>query len=80
VGEQSLPGGLVTTVVRARNTVWRAQPEDPGFVHALVEWFERRGWDGAPRYLGADELGREVLSYVDGHVPLGTGAARVGHL
>lgn len=31
-------------------------------------WFERRGWDGAPSYLGTDELGREVLSFINGHV------------
>lgn len=66
--EQPLPGGFVTTVVRAGNTVRRAQPEDPQFVHALLRWFERHGWDGAPRFLGADERGREVLSFIDGHV------------
>ena len=68
MGEQSLPGGYVTTVLRAGNTVRRAQPEDPGLVHALLRWFERQGWDGAPRFLGTDERGREVLSFVDGHV------------
>jgi len=68
VGEQSLPGGFVTTVVRDGNTVRRAQPENPGYVHAVLGWFERQGWDGAPRFLGTDELGREVLSFIDGHV------------
>ena len=58
----------MTTVVRAGNTVRRAPPADSGFVHAVLEWFERHGWDGAPRYLGIDELGREVLSFIDGHV------------
>ena len=67
-GEQSLPGGFVTNVVRAGNTVRRTQPEDPGYVHAVLGWFERQGWDGAPRFLGVDELGREVLSFLDGHV------------
>jgi Phosphotransferase enzyme family len=37
-------------------------------VHALLEWFERRGWGGAPRFLDTDERGREVLSFIDGHV------------
>jgi hypothetical protein len=37
-------------------------------VHALLGWFERRGWSGAPRFLGTDERGREVLSFIDGHV------------
>jgi hypothetical protein len=68
VAEQSLPGGFVTTVVRAGNTVRRAQPEDPAYVHAVLGWLERQGWDGAPRFLGTDELGREVLSFIDGHV------------
>jgi aminoglycoside phosphotransferase (APT) family kinase protein len=68
VREQPLPGGFVTTVMRAGNTVRRAQPEDPRFVHALLRWFEQHGWDGAPRFLGADERGREVLSFIDGHV------------
>jgi Phosphotransferase enzyme family len=67
VGEQRLPGGFVTPVVRAGNTVRRRPPEDPEFTHALLGWFERRGWGGAPRFLGRDELGREVLSFVDGH-------------
>jgi transcriptional regulator with XRE-family HTH domain len=33
-----------------------------------VMQFEGCGWDGAPSYLGTDEHGREVLSYLDGHV------------
>jgi hypothetical protein len=68
VGEQSLAGGFVTAVVRAGDTVRRAQPEDAGYVHAVLGWFEREGWDGAPRFLGTDELDREVLSFIDGHV------------
>ena len=58
----------MTTVVRAGNTVRRAPPEDPEFVRALLGLFERRGWAGAPRFLGTDERGREVLSFIDGHV------------
>ena len=68
MGEQPLPGGFVTSVVRAGNTVRRAPPEDPEFVHDLLGLFERRGWAGAPRFLGTDERGREVLSFIDGHV------------
>jgi hypothetical protein len=68
VREQPLPGGFVTTVVRAGNTVRRAPPEDPEFVRAVLELFERRGWAGAPRFLGTDERGREVLSFIHGHV------------
>ena len=55
MGEEPLPGGSVTAVVRAGDTVRRAQPADPAFVQALLEEFERRGWVGAPRFLGVDE-------------------------
>jgi aminoglycoside phosphotransferase (APT) family kinase protein len=32
----------------------------------LLRWYERVGFDGAPRYLGIDEQGREILSFVEG--------------
>jgi hypothetical protein len=38
-------------------------------VHALLGALEEAGFDGAPRFVGIDERGREVLSYVDGDVP-----------
>jgi aminoglycoside phosphotransferase (APT) family kinase protein len=63
-----LPGGSVTTVVRVADTVRRAPPANAEFVHAVLGWFEQRGWEGAPRFLGTDELGREVLSFIEGHV------------
>lgn len=52
MGEESLPGGFMTTVVRAGNTVRRAQPEDPEYVHAVLGWFERKGWDGGAEVPG----------------------------
>jgi hypothetical protein len=67
-GEEPLPGGLVTGAVRAGSTIRRAAPADPGFVRALLGLFEQRGWDEAARFLGTDGRGREVLSYIDGHV------------
>jgi hypothetical protein len=62
-----LRGGSVNTVVRAGDTVRRR----PGgrFVHELLGFFERSGWGGAPRFLGLDEQGREILSFVEGYVP-----------
>lgn len=66
--ELPLPGGFVTAVVRAGDTVRRAQPRDAEFVHALLGMFERHGWGGAPRFLGIDEQGREMLSFLDGYV------------
>lgn len=38
-------------------------------VHALLRHFERVGFDGAPRALGIDDEGHEILSHVEGDVP-----------
>ncbi|MFD5543372.1 phosphotransferase [Streptomyces sp. NPDC127079] len=66
--ESSLPGGFVNTVVRVGDTVRRPAPARATFVSDLLELLESRGWSGAPRYLGVDDEGREVLSYLSGHV------------
>jgi Ser/Thr protein kinase RdoA (MazF antagonist) len=38
-------------------------------VHALLRHLEAVGFDGAPRFLGLDERGREILSFVEGETP-----------
>jgi len=38
-------------------------------VRALLRHLEAAGFDGAPRYLGADESAREIYSYIPGVVP-----------
>jgi hypothetical protein len=37
-------------------------------VHALLHHLERVGFGGAPRVIGFDEQGREVLTFLDGVV------------
>ena len=65
-GEEPLPGGNLTTVVRLGDTVRRpAGPWTPA-VHALLAHLERKGFDAAPHALGFDEQGREVLTYLEG--------------
>jgi hypothetical protein len=64
VSEVPLVGGDVNVVVRVGDTV-RRPPEPPGVV-ALLQWYEHVGFDGAPRYLGIDEQGREMLTFVEG--------------
>jgi hypothetical protein len=64
VSEIPLAGGDVNPVVRVGDTVRR--PAGPQAVRALLEWYEHVGFDGAPRFLGFDEQGREVLSFVEG--------------
>ena len=71
--EEHLPGGFVTTVVRVGDTVRRPPSANAAFVHDLLRFLEGRGWAGAPRFLGVDEQGREVLSHLEGHVPWAPG-------
>jgi hypothetical protein len=67
--EIPLSGGNATTgVVRVGDTVRRpAGPWTPA-VHALLDHLRAVGFRGAPRALGIDERGREVLSYLPGPV------------
>jgi hypothetical protein len=61
-----LGGGHLTTVVRVGDTVRRPTGPWTAAVHALLEHLERAGYPGAPRVLGVDELGREILSFIPG--------------
>jgi hypothetical protein len=55
--------GLVTRVGDTVRRPWR--PSTPA-IQALLAHLERVGFDGAPRHLGIDERGREVLTYIPG--------------
>ncbi|TDD53459.1 aminoglycoside phosphotransferase family protein [Kribbella antibiotica] len=59
------PGRITPGVVRIGNTVRR--PASPG-TSELLHLLEARGFAGAPRYLGLDEEGRDILSYLEGEV------------
>ncbi len=50
------------------DTVRRPTGPHTPFVHRLLRHFETAGFAGAPRVLGIDDEGREVLSHVEGHV------------
>ncbi|NRQ40829.1 phosphotransferase [Nonomuraea sp. NN258] len=65
--EIPLQGGDVTDgVVRVGDTVRRpVKPATPA-VHALLRHLEAAGFSGAPRVVGVDGLGREILTYVPG--------------
>ena len=69
--ELKLLGGLAPGIVRVGDTVRRPLHRNSEFVHALLRHFEAVGFDGAPRLLGIDEQGREILSYIDGRVFVG---------
>jgi phosphotransferase family enzyme len=68
--EIALPKGDVTEgVVRIGDTVRRPRQEQSEFVAAYLGHLEAVGFRGAPRFLGVDSRGRDVLDYVPGDVP-----------
>jgi hypothetical protein len=67
--EVPLLGGDVTEgVVRVGNTVRRPVQANSPLVHALLLHLESVGFEGAPRFLGIDKNGREVLTFIAGEV------------
>jgi Phosphotransferase enzyme family len=63
-------GGRVTPgVVLVEETVRRPLGARSTFVHALLAHLEETGFEAAPRLVGLDERGREILSYIPGTVP-----------
>ena len=67
--EETLTGGFISVVAKVGDTVRRPTGPWTPAVHALLRHLEAAGFDGAPRALGVDERGREVLSYIPGEVP-----------
>jgi hypothetical protein len=64
-GEPSVAGSALIDGQVHRHT----GPWTPA-VHALLAHLEARGFDGAPRVVGFDEKGREVLTWVEGEAPV----------
>lgn len=64
--EQPLPGGRTGGAVRVADVVHRpASPWTPA-VHTVLRHLADVGFEGAPRVLGHDERGREMLTYLAG--------------
>ena len=77
--EIELEGGRVTEgVVRVGDTVRRRTGPWTPTVHAYLRHLESRGFGGAPRVLGLDERGREILTHLEGEVPSSSSWTR-GH-
>ncbi|NYJ08381.1 phosphotransferase [Petropleomorpha daqingensis] len=66
--EVLLPGGVANRgrVVRIGDTVRRPLRATSPATHALLRHLAAVGFDGAPRLLGIDDQGREVLGYIPG--------------
>lgn len=71
---QLLIGGRTTQgVVRIGNTVRRPILGNASFRHDCLLHLERVGFGHAPRFLGIDEAGREIMSFIPGTVPTDLG-------
>nr|WP_281387047.1 alpha/beta fold hydrolase [Jiangella mangrovi] len=69
VVEVPLLGGDVSEgVVRVGATVRRHPVEGAAAVHAYLRHLERAGFEHAPRFLGLDDRGREILTFLDGEM------------
>jgi Ser/Thr protein kinase RdoA (MazF antagonist) len=67
---EALGGGRLTAgVVRIGATVRRPASSASAFTAALLTHLAAAGFDGAPRYLGRDEAGRDILTFLPGEVP-----------
>jgi hypothetical protein len=66
--EVALPGGFTNAgyVTRLGDTVRRPSRGTTPATKALLEHLEHVGFDGAPRFRGIDDRGREVLSFIPG--------------
>lgn len=73
--EELLAGGSENQVIKIGDTVQR-QPKAGPMLHAYLQYLEKAGMAGVPRFLGLDESGREILTYLPGKtqengIPLG---------
>jgi hypothetical protein len=69
MAEIALGGGNVSGgVVRIGDTVRRPAGPWTAAMHALLDHLHAAGFHGAPRPLGLDELGREVLTFIPGTI------------
>ena len=67
--EFSLMGGRTAMeVVRIGGTVRRPIRPRSEFIHSLLKLLEEKGFNASPRFLGIDEKGREILSFIEGTV------------
>ena len=61
-----LGGQLTPGIVRVGNTVRRPPKNNAAFAHDLLLFLEDQDFPFAPRFLGMDSRGREILSYLEG--------------
>ena len=68
--------GAMNRVWRVEGTIRRTRGPWSDSTAALLRHLEARGFTAAPRFLGVDELGRDVLSVVPGEPVAGLAGGR----
>jgi hypothetical protein len=78
--EHALAGGMGSggAVVRVGDTVRRPVRPHSATVASFLHHLERAGFEGAPRHLGLDAQGREILTWIEGAVGVPPFPAWVG--
>ncbi len=66
MSEVTLPGGFTTGAVLIDDVVHKPASPWTSTVHALLRHLEEAGFAGAPRAVGVDDQGREMLTYLPG--------------
>jgi Phosphotransferase enzyme family len=66
--EMALPAN-VSAVVQVGDTIRRSTGPWSPAVHAVLQYLEQVDFAGAPRFLGIDAQGREVLTRLEGYTP-----------
>lgn len=61
-----LAGGNLNSVVQVGDTVRRSTGRWSAATHGLLRHLEAQGFEDAPRLLGLDEKGREILTFLPG--------------
>lgn len=73
--ETKLAGGNSNTcVVKMGETVRRAVGPTSAATHRLLDYLQGKGFPGSPRFLGMDEQGREILSFIEGRCEISPNA------
>jgi len=63
-----LGGDVSEGLVKVGDTVRRPLGPNSAVIHAVLQHLQQVGFDGAPRLLGVDDQGREVLTFIEGEV------------
>ncbi len=63
--KEEVLGGCMNSVVKIGDTVHRRVQGHP-MLHTYLHYLEQAGMAGVPRFLGLDEKGREILTYLPG--------------